>query len=123
MNIAMPIQQRGVTLGGLMAVVFVLVVAGIFAIKIIPPYIENAEIKKVFQEAASDPEMKKATVHDIQVYFDKRASIDNIKAIKADEIDIAMDQDKMVLSASYFVKIPLVGNVSLYIDFNPTSAP
>jgi hypothetical protein len=77
----------------------------------------------VFDEMVHAPDLKNASAHDIQVSFGKRASINNIKAIKPEDIDIATEQGKLVLSASYFVKVPLAGNVSLYLDFNPTSTP
>lgn len=122
MYTAMSSQQRGITFGGFIMLAFLLVLVSIFGLKLIPAYIQNAQIKNVFNAIVHDPEMEKATLHDIRVSFDKRADIDDIKAIKSDEIDIAMDQGRLVLSASYPVKIRLVGNVSLYLEFNPTSA-
>jgi hypothetical protein len=123
MDTAMPIQQRGITFGGFLITAFLLVFVGIFGLKLIPAYMEEATIKSVFNSIAHDPEMKSATAKDIQTSFGKHASIDNIKSIKPDEVEIATEQGKLVLSASYFVKVPLAGNVSLYLDFNPTSTP
>lgn len=122
MYIAMPSQQRGITLGGFIMLAVLLVVVSIFGLKLIPAYMQNAQIKNIFNTIVHDPEMQKATAHDIKVSFDKRADIDDIKVIKADDITIAMDQGRLVLSASYSVKIRLAGNVSLYLEFNPTSA-
>ena len=122
MNTAMPVQQRGITFGGFIFGAFLLVLVSIFGLKLIPAYMQDAQIKNVFNAIAHDPEMQKATPRDIRASFDKRSSIDNIKAIKSEDIEIATDQGRLVLSASYFVKIPLVGNVSLYLEFNPTSA-
>jgi len=122
MKTAMPVQQRGITFGGFIFGAFVLVVVSIFGLKLIPAYMQDAQIKNVFNAIAHDPEMQKATPRDIRASFDKRSSIDNIKAIKAEDIEIASDQGRPVLSAGYFVKIPLGGNVSLYLEFNPTSA-
>ena len=39
-------KQRGVSLGGLMVVLFVLVILGLLALKVIPPYMEFGNIKK-----------------------------------------------------------------------------
>ena len=66
--------------------------------------------------------MQKASPHDIKNSFDRRASVDAITAIKADDIDISVDGERPVLSASYTVKIPVVANISLIIEFNPSSA-
>jgi hypothetical protein len=122
MNTTMPIQQRGLTLGGFIIGAFVLVIVAITGLKLVPAYIQDAQINSIFKDIAHDPDMQKATPHDIQVSFDKRASIDAITAIKASDIDISSAGDTPVLSANYVVKIPLVGNISLYLEFNPSSA-
>ena len=121
-NISKPKSQRGLSFSGFILGAFILVLISITGLKLIPAYIQNAEIKKVFTEIAGDPEMQKASSHDIRMSFNRRASIDNITAIKADDIEIEIDSGKPVLSASYAVKVPLVGNMSLYLDFNPSSA-
>ena len=118
----MPVQQRGLTLSGFVVGAVLFVIVAITLLKLIPAYIEDAQINSIFKEIAHDPDMQKATPHDIQSSFDKRATIDDITAIKATDIDISSNGDTPVLSASYVVKVPLVGNISLYIEFNPSSA-
>ena len=122
MNTTMPMQQRGITLGGFMIGAFVLVIVAITGLKLIPAYIQDAQINSIFKDIAHDPDMQKATPHDIQASFDRRASIDAITAINSSDIDISSAGDRPVLSANYVVKIPLVGNISLYLEFNPSSA-
>ena len=122
MHTTMPIQQRGLTLGGFMVGAFLVVIVAITLLKLVPAYIQDAQINSVFKDIAHDPDMQKATPHDIQNSFDRRASIDAITAIKGDDIDISTDGNMPVLSASYVVKVPLVANISLYLEFNPSSA-
>lgn len=122
MNRTMPGQQRGLSFFGFIFGAFILVLVSITGLKLIPAYMQDAQIKNLFVTIANDPEMQKASLSDIRMSFSKRASIDNITAIKVEDIDIASDAGKPVLSASYAVKIPLVGNVSLYLDFSPSSA-
>jgi hypothetical protein len=121
MNTAMPVQQRGLTFGGFIAGAFVFVIVAITLLKLVPAYVQDAQINSVFRDIAHDPNMQKATPRAIQNSFDRRASIDDITAIKADDIDISMNGDTPVLSASYSVKVPLVANISLYLEFNPSS--
>lgn len=122
MNTTMPVQQRGLTLSGFIFGALVFVIVAITLLKLIPAYIQNAQINSIFKDIAHDPDMQKATPHDIQKSFDRRASVDDITAIHSDDIDISSAGDTPVLSAKYSVKIPLVGNISLYLDFNPSSA-
>ena len=122
MNTAMPRRQRGLGFLGFIIGAFVLVLVSITALKIIPAYMQNATIKKLFVAVANDPDIGKAAPNAIRLAYSKRASIENITAIKAEDIEIGSDQDVLVLSASYAVKVPLAGNISLYMEFNPSSA-
>lgn len=114
--------QRGMSFSGFILGIFILVLVSMLGLKLIPAYMENGEINKVFSEIANDPDMHSASPHDIRTSFSKHAVIDSITAIKAEDLDIAMDNGTPVLSANYEVKIPLVGNVSLLLDFHPGSA-
>lgn len=122
MTTAMPAKQHGLSFSGFIAGVFVLVLASIFGLKLIPAYMQDAKIRNLFVVIANDPDMQKATPRDIRLSFDKRADVDDIRAIKAEDIQIDKDGERLVLSASYPVLIPLAGNVSLYLEFNPSSA-
>ncbi|MDP2693476.1 MAG: DUF4845 domain-containing protein [Gallionella sp.] len=118
----MPAKQRGLSFSGFIfgAVILVLVITT--GLKLIPAYMEDAKIGSIFDTIANDPEMQKASLRDIRMSFTKRASIDGINAVNAEDIEITSDGGRLVLNASYAVKIPLAGNISLYLDFSPASA-
>ncbi len=123
MNTVMPARQRGIGFGGFVFGAFLLVVVSIFGLKLIPAYMQEATIKNVFNAITHDPDMQKASMREIRSSFDKRANIDRITAITSEDIEISSsDNGRLRLSATYSVKIPLASNVSLVLDFNPTSA-
>lgn len=115
-------QQRGLSMTGFLVGAIVLIFAAVIGMKLIPAYIQDGEIKEVFNAVAHDPEMQKATIREIQIAYAKRAGVADINAIKLEDVDIAKDETGLALSASYQVKIPLVANISLLLDFNPSSA-
>jgi len=121
MNTAMPVQQRGFGFGGFVFGAFLLVLVSIFGLKLIPVYIQNAQINTVFAEIVRDPNMEKASPREIRNSFDRRASIDAITSIKSDDIEIASGDGQLELSANYSVKVPLFGNASILLEFNPSS--
>ena len=121
MNTAMPVQQRGLGFGGFVFGAFLLVLVSIFGLKLIPVYIQNAQINTVFAEIVRDPNMEKASPREIRNSFDRRASIDAITSIKSDDIEIASGDGQLELSANYSVKVPLFGNASILLEFNPSS--
>jgi len=122
MNVTMPIRQRGLSFSGFIFGAFVLVLLSITGLKMIPVYMQNATINKLFLAIAQDPDMQKASPREIRNSFDKRASIDDVTVITSQDIDIESDAGTPVLSANYSVKVPLVANISLYLEFNPRSA-
>lgn len=122
MNKAMPAKQRGLSFFGFIFGAVILVLVSITGLKLIPAYMESMKISNLFTVIANDPEMQKASPRDIRMSFSKRASIDNISAINAEDIEIASEGGRLALSASYAVKVPLVANVSLYLEFSPASA-
>lgn len=114
--------QRGLSFTGFIFGAFLLVIASVVGLKMIPAYMQYIKINNVFSQIAHDAELQKASPGEIRESYAKRANIDTIDAIKVEDVEIATDQGNLVLSASYAVKIPLVANISLYLDFNPTSA-
>ncbi|HEU0233926.1 MAG TPA: DUF4845 domain-containing protein [Gallionella sp.] len=122
MNKAMPAKQRGLSFSGFIFGAVILVLVSITGLKLIPAYMESMKISNLFTVIANDPEMQKASPRDIRMSFSKRATIDSIAAINVEDIEIASNGGRLVLSASYAVKVPLVANISLYLEFNPTSA-
>lgn len=115
-------KQYGMSLTGLLMGAAVLGVAAIFGMKLIPAYMQDAEIKNLFDAIARDPEMQKAPIKDVRMSYIKRASVANVTAINPDDVEIGKDGDSISLSASYAVKIPVAGNASLLLEFNPSSS-
>lgn len=116
-------QQRGVTFTGFIMVLVLLVVVAIFGMKLIPVYMESGKIQKAFDAIVQDPSMQTATVAEIKESFFKRAiTMDNVTTVNANDLEVSKENGRLMLSVSYNVKVPLAGNVSLLIEFNP-SAP
>lgn len=119
---SMACTQRGLSFPGFLAVVVLVIFATISIMKIIPAYTQNAEINHILSVIAQDPEMQSATVPKIRESFSKRASINNITVVSANDIQIDKDAGGLTLSAVYSVKIALAGNLSLLLEFSASSA-
>ena len=116
-------QQRGVTFGGFIMVLVLLVVVAILAMKLIPAYLENAKIQKSFESIVRDQSMKTATIAEIRDSFYKRANVmDNVTTVSSADIEVSKEGAVLTLSATYNVKVPLAGNVNLLIEFKPTAS-
>ena len=121
MNTAMRVRQRGLSFGSFIFGAFLLVFGSITLFKFIPAYIQNAKINSAFSTIANDPDMQKASLREIRMSFEKRASIDEISVITSRDIDIAGSDGVLELSANYTVTVPLFANISFLLEFNPSS--
>jgi Domain of unknown function (DUF4845) len=116
-------QQAGVSFGGFIMGLFLFSFLAVFSFKLIPAYMENGKIQNIFIMIAHDPAMQAASVSEIRTSFDKRADIDNINSLTGADIEITKEVGgRPLLNASNEVKIKLVGNMTLLLSFNPTSA-
>jgi hypothetical protein len=116
-------RQRGISFIGLILSATGLILVAVLGMKLVPAYIHSAQVAQIFKTIASDPGMRGASIKDIKASYSKRADINYITDIKEDDIDITKEEDgRLTISASYTVKIPIVGNITLLLDFNPSSS-
>ena len=115
-------KQRGVSIEGTLVVIVLLIALGMIGMKVIPSYMENGTIKNIFDTIRKDPEMQGASDKAIRESFDKRTGMNNIHVVSSNDIEITKDASGLSLSVSYSVKIPLVSNASLLLEFNTSSS-
>jgi hypothetical protein len=115
-------KQRGITLSGLIVILVLLGMAALLGFKLFNPYVQYFSIQKTFKALAQNPELRSGNRADVLRAYRRYTQIDDITAIGENDIEVTKDGNTLVLSASYSVKVPLVANYSLLIDFAPSSA-
>lgn len=115
-------KQQGVGFVGIILIIAGLLFVAILAMKLVPSYLHNMQIERIFKVIVTDPEMQNATVKDIRASYSKRAMMDNITEVAADDVEVGKDGGHISLSANYTVKIPVAGNLSLMADFTPRAS-
>lgn len=114
-------SQQGITFLGMAIVIGILIFGAIIAMKMAPAYIEYMSVKKVLHAMKQDP-LNTMSKKDIKASYTRRASIDDIHSITADDLDIEKDESgNTMISVKYQVVKPLMGNVSVIIDFATSS--
>lgn len=112
-------KQQGVSLTGLLMVLIVLALGGLVGAKLAPAYIDYFGIQKIFAAMEQSGDLTSMSAKDLRISFNKRGSIDNIRSISGDDIQITKRPDgKAIMSAEYSVKVPIAANVSVVIDFS-----
>jgi hypothetical protein len=91
---------------------------GVLVAKVTPTTIEYFSIKKAIASARTAG----TTVQEIQNAFNKQAEVGYIDAISGKDLEITKNGDDIQISFAYQKKIPLVGPVSLLIDYAGSTA-
>jgi len=112
--------QSGLSLMGLIMVLFVLIFAALFVMKLLPAYIEYGTAKKAIEAIARD-RTGASTPQDVRRLFDARAQIDSIDVIKGSDLEVTKDGTGVVIAFAYRKEVPLFANLGMYIDFAANS--
>ena len=112
-------KQRGLGIVSIFLLLALLFVGAIIAMKCVPVYLEYYAIKKTF--AVLSAETKNASAKEVKDKFQARATIDDIKSITANDLEISKEGGVTVVSTAYQVTVPLFANVSLLLDFHAST--
>jgi hypothetical protein len=109
-------RQQGLSLTGLLLISALLIVVALLGFKLFPAYAEYLTVKKALNDIVRNPEYRGST-REIQAAFERRVTIDNIRAVSSRDLEIAKQGDGVSISASWSVKVPLIYNLSACMDF------
>jgi len=108
-------KQLGISLLGLIIGLFLLVVVALFAMKVIPSYLEYSSAKSAIEAISRDQQINTPLM--VRNAFEARAQIDNITAIRASDLEITKEGNRMAIAFTYRKEVQLGSNVGLYIDY------
>ena len=112
-------KQTGISLSGLILGLAVIGVAGIFAMRMVPAYIEYNAIKSAIVTVKDGG----GTIREMQQAFNRHTSVNDVEAVRGQDLVFTRDGDAVDISFAYEKRLPLMGNVSLLIDFAGTTDP
>src|SRR5689334_6636036 len=107
-------KQRGLSLVGLILVLFVVVIVVLFAMKIVPSFIEYRSARGAIEAIAAQ---NLSSAGEVRKAFELRSAIDGINTIKPTDLDITKEGSGLAISFAYRKEVPLFKGVGLYIDY------
>jgi hypothetical protein len=119
MRMRMRSERGGALTTFLLIVAFI--AAAILAMKVFPAYLEHFALKRTLEAMAAAGETS-GSVRDIKAAFQRRAAINDVKRVGADQLEVSKEGAVSVVSVSYPVTVPLFANIRLVIDFSASSA-
>ena len=114
-------KQRGITLSGALMGMIILALLGLFAAKLLPSYFDYFAVQKIMKAMEQNGETK-GTVKEIRNAFDRRNTIEGVKAVRGEDLEITKEGGETVVSAIWSVKVPVVSNFSACLDFTVTNS-
>ena len=115
-------KQTGMTMIGILFIGMLVVFAALVAMRMAPAYMEYGSVVKVLKAMSNDPDLKTMSIKEIRSSYERRSSIDNITEVKAEDLDISKDGGEVVIEATWSAKKPVIGNVSVVMDFTASTA-
>lgn len=112
-------KQDGLSLSGLIGALVVIGVAGIFAMRMVPAYIEYNAIKSAIAKVKDGG----GSIREMQQAFNRHTSVNDVEAVRGQDLVFTRDGEEVEISFAYEKRLPLMGNVSLLIDFAGTTDP
>lgn len=120
MNMKSAKNQHGATLLGMLIVGVFIVFVALIVMKVTPAYIEFMSVKKVLK-SMQDESLATMTNKEIKDSFNKRASTSYVEVVTGADIVIEKGSSGTVVMVDYEVVKPIIGNVSVLIDFSARS--
>jgi hypothetical protein len=114
-------KQLGISLRNTIIWLAILGFLGVMAAKLMPAYLEWLTVKKMLNAMYEAGDLK-GTVRDIRRSFDTRNAIEDVKSVRAEDLEITKEGGEAVVTATWSARVPLVHNISACIDFMATTA-
>ncbi|WP_158256802.1 DUF4845 domain-containing protein [Pseudomonas sp. MYb185] len=115
-------SQKGMSFFGWLAVIALVVFAGVIAMKLIPIYLDHFALRKVVTSVNEDPSIKIGSLRDMHSHINKGMQINSIRDIKAaDAVTvISSGTNTYTVTIKYEVRAPMLKTVDLLVHFDET---
>ncbi len=109
-------RQPGLTLIGFVFVAAVVAFFVVVGARMAPAYIEWYSVQKSLEKTLRDAKDPTAVV-DVRRTFERYLATDYIESVTPRDLEVTKQGNEITLSVAWTRKLHLVGNVSLFLDF------
>ena len=113
-------RQRGLSMIGFLFVAAVVIVVVMVGFRVMPAYIEYYSVTKALEQSLADTKDLNSSA-EIRNAFQRRADAGYIESVSAKDIEITKSKNEVTASVSWNRKLPLVANVSLFLEFEASA--
>lgn len=113
-------RQAGLTLISWMVILVLVGILAMTVIRLFPVYIEHLGVTSSMDSLKSDPDLQGAGVSEIRNGLMRRLDVNDVKRVKADNINITREGTVYSVNVAYEVTVPFIYNVSFLMAFDDT---
>lgn len=113
-------RQAGLSLIGVMVLISMLLFIGLFAVKVVPGYIEFMTVTSIVDDTQANPELMKSTKSKIMNSIDAAYRQNNLWDLKAKDT-ITLTKDRKIgykVNVAYEKRANLFRNIFVVTEFN-----
>jgi len=111
-------KQRGLSFGGWLLVIALIIFFALLAIRIGPIYMENATVKSMMRSLKDDPDIAKASAADVKKLLSRRFEVNRVNSVGPEDFQIKKDASTLSIAITYEVRKPMIGNLDIIVSFN-----
>lgn len=112
-------RQAGVTLWGMFAIAFLVVIFALLLFKLIPPYLDDLKINTALKSLERQAQGSAMNKRDILIALEKRFDIDNVTHVNLREDVIIEKRGQFYfVRIDYEAQVPLLFNISALMEFD-----
>ena len=111
-------KQKGLTMISWLVILVFLGFQAVVAINIIPVYLTDSSIKAMWRALPNDGDLIGAPPKRIREVVIKRLKINNVYALKKDDIKIRKHKNHYVVSVTYEPRGKIIGSLDYIVTFN-----
>ena len=115
-------MQRGMTMIGFLITLSVVILFVFCGMKVVPMYIEFYSVKKALASIANEQDTSGATKDKIRAMFARHLTIDYVKVIKPEMLQIQTTDDGYNMIVEYERREELVANLDVVAKFRAEQA-
>lgn len=109
-------RQKGISFLGLVFVGGVLAISGVVAAQVFPTFVEYQAVDRAVNKASSG-----SSVAEVRTIFQRAAEVDNITSMRAEDLEVTKDGEKIVVKYAYQREIHLAGPAFLTLKYSGRS--
>lgn len=110
-------RQRGASMIVVLLVLALAVGAFLVTVRLAPVYMEAWTVRAVINGLSQDHALRGADAREITRSLDRRFTINDVRSVRARDIEIQAVPGGMEVVAEYEVRVPLLGNIDGVVQF------